>query len=153
QSVEISDGGAIAAYTLDASPAGLVLIDTDDLVIKGVTSPTLASLPYIPSSSLAELGQFTPVNLPTSSVLIADTFSTGAAGTIEVTAKTIEVTAGGIIEANTSSSGRGGIITLCCADTFTVDGVGSALLAGSAAGSTGDAGGIGFATSHLILSN
>jgi len=87
------------------------------------------------------------------SALIADTFASGPAGQFVILGDAVSVLDGGLIRANTSSSGKGGVIVICPDGTLLVSGVGSALLANSSGGSTGDAGSIGVQADKVQLAN
>ncbi len=87
------------------------------------------------------------INTPTllvqeEGLIIADTFTSGAGGSITVKANTFEATNGGRLFTRTSSSEDAGNITLKVQDRITLAGAGSGLFANTEASSTGDGGSI-----------
>jgi filamentous hemagglutinin family protein len=125
QSLALTGGGQISASTFDAGNAGIISVKANNIAISGNSSGLFAT---------------------------AETGSTGNGGGILITTQSLSVAAGGFIIADTSGSGKGGLISVD-ANNIAIDGSASANFTGISSDvyANGDGGDVLITTQGLTL--
>ncbi|MBW4692097.1 MAG: filamentous hemagglutinin N-terminal domain-containing protein [Lyngbya sp. HA4199-MV5] len=126
--ISVSSGGQLLTTTFSSGNAGNITVKTPDLQLSGATSG-----------------------------LFAQTTSTGNAGNLTIQPRgngqsvRVNLQDGAQISASTSSSGRGGDLTIAAPDSITLTGNGSVIAAGT--GGSGDGGNLNLRTRNLNIQN
>jgi filamentous hemagglutinin family protein len=126
--IGLSSGGQLLTTTSSSGQAGNITVQTPDLQLSGATSG-----------------------------LLANTTSTGPAGNLLIQPRgngqsvRVQLQDGAQISASTSSSGRGGALTIAAPDSITLTGNGSVIAAGT--GGSGAGGNLNLITGTLTIQN
>ncbi len=116
---EALSGGQLITTTSGSQPAGNITVNSTDSITLSGSDPNYAN-------RLAQFGSDVVTNADAASGLFANTDknSTGAGGAITVTANTLSVTNGGILQTSTFGRGDAGNIDISVRDTAIFDGIG-----------------------------
>ncbi|MDZ8088761.1 MAG: hypothetical protein RMY16_24880 [Nostoc sp. DedQUE12b] len=157
RSLSVLNNAQLSASTAGEGNAGNITVSAD---LVGVNSG--GQLRTTTSSNNGQAGDIT-VNTPNlqlsgaTSGLFADTTSAGAAGNLTIQPRSNEQSVrvnlqdGAQISASTSSSGRGGELTIAAPESITLTGNGSIIAAGT--GGSGDGGNLNLQTGTLNIQN
>ncbi len=126
--LNILDGGNVSAQSIGSGSAGIFDVRANSILIRGKSN-----------------------DLRFQSRLFFDSSTAGNAGELTINTNQLHIQDGGLIAANTSGSGQGGLLNVNARDLLTISGVGSGLFFESSG--DGDARGITITTDALDINN